>query len=297
MIAPQATGSLLRLSAVLALALGATGCAAADLRSEALVDEGATPERVERGRELLAAAAERHGLDAWRSRRTTEVTLRDDWASFLAVVTFSKPWDAEDLFALRFENGTFNAQAVFLEGRRAGQTIGLQAWRRYRRAPDGALTWDVERNRAGFVLPALVYFVELPFRLLDAPVVVFDETATFEGRPCDKVLATWGAPEPQPGLDQYVLWIDRETELVRRADFTVREEARFVAFTVFYDDYRTVDGVRVPFLQTVSAAEEAYRDDFAHQVRVESVRYDAFDVAELYPDPERTRVGDAKPGG
>ncbi len=271
------------------------GCATADLRSEQLREQGLRAEVRDRGHAVLDAMAHAHGLSAWRSKRTTQVTMRDDWDSALATLLRLKPWDDDELLRFRIENGTFNTRVDFLDGPRKGGVQGMQAWRTYTKESDGEIEFEDDKN-IRFFLPAITYFIELPFRLHKAPVVSYEGEAIFNSRRYDKVLVTWQSLSPNEH-DQYVLWINQVTGLMDLATFTIREQGDFFKSTIYFDDYRVVDGVQVAFRQTIADLQEDYAENYLHQMRLEEFSFDSFDRTELHIDTKLAAVGDTKPEG
>ena len=271
------------------------GACTADLRT-ARLDEGAlAPTRTHKGRALLTELGDRYGAAAWRRSTTTEVVFRDDWDSVLVAMMGMEPWDEEDLIRFRFRTGTFDIRADFMDGPRKGEVQGLQAWQTYAQAPDEAAPRFEEDDDVRFMLPAIVYLSELPFRLANAELVTYEGEAALDGRPHDRVFATWGGLEAHTGADQYLLWIDRASGQLTRADYTVREAARILDATVWYGDLRQVGGVTVPHRLTITDRGVAPAEGYLHQVRVQSFALDSFPEGVLYPRAGLARVGDAKP--
>ena len=270
-----------------------TGCATADLRSEQLRDRGLRADVRDRGHAILDAMVEAHGLSVWQSKRTTEVTMRDDWDSALATLLRIKPWDDDELLRFRIENGTFNTRVDFLDGPRKGAVQGMQAWRTYTKDLDSEIEFEDDKD-IRFFLPAITYFVELPFRLHKAPVVSYEGEEMFKSRRYDKVLVTWQSLNPNEH-DQYVVWINQTTGLMDLATFTIREQGDFFKSTIYFDEYREVDGVQVAFRQTIADFQEDYGEDYLHQIRLEEFSFDSFDRVELHPDAKLAAIGDSKP--
>jgi hypothetical protein len=297
--------------AALALALFALtlGSGDADLRNETVRRAETDPGLARRGRERLERLAEKHGLASWRRHATMEVVARDVWP-------LGGPWWPENAQRFRLQTllGTFTSRAELLDGRGAGELWGIQAWSPYKKkgagaevtflpGPDGALT---------FYLPTLQYFDELPFRLLSASVVLDAGSVRDRDRTYDLVFVTWKRAEPQEDLDQYLLWIDRETGLVAKVRYTVREALTrmppfqrrlvrpLVAGTIHFEDYRDIDGVEVPFVQTVTLpppelTRYPLSKHFFHRLALESAAFDTVTRDELLPDPARGEPGDRKP--
>jgi len=298
-----------RLASGLAVAAAAfamtLGSGHADLRNETARRNDAETER--RGRGKLEQLAERHGHGAWKRRSTMETVARDYWPG-------GGPWWPKDDQRFRSQAllGTFTSRAELLDGTGAGEIWGLQAWTPYKER-NRERTWVSKSEGAlTFYLPTLHYFNELPFRILSAPVVRDGGEVRHRGRSYDLVFATWRAAEPQPDLDQYVLWIDRETGLLSKVRYTVRDAVPrmpplmrklalpLVAGTMHYEDYRDIDGVQVPFLQTVTLqppelTRYPLSENYFHRLELEEARFDTVPREALLPDPALDEPGDRKP--
>jgi hypothetical protein len=300
-----------RLVALAALGLGAfaltLGTGHADLRTEAV--RYPAPDSERRGRELLDQLAERHGLAAWKRRTTMEVVGRDSWPG-------GGPWwpEATQRFRTQALLGTFTSRAELLDGRGRGELWGLQAWAPYKKRPaDAVPTFLSEPDRAiTFYLPTLQYFNELPFRLRSAPIVRYAGEAHQRGRHYQRVFVTWEGPEPRAAHDQYVLWIDQQTHLLSMVRYTLRDgvvwmpsvQARLfrsvMLGTMHYEDYREVDGVMLPFVQTVvlpppELTRYPLSEHFFHRIDVDEARFDTVPRETLLPDTARGETGDRKP--
>ncbi len=277
----------------------------ADLRSRTARRSDAETER--RGREKLERLAERHGYAAWKARTTMETVARDYWPGGSA-------WWPEDDQKFRSQAllGTFTSRAELLDGDAAGEVWGIQAWAPYKER-NRERTWVSKSEGAlTFYLPTLHYFNELPFRILSATVVRDGGEARHGGRAYDLVFASWRSAAPQPDLDQYVLWIDRETGLLAKVRYTVREAVPqmpplmqklalpLVAGTIHYEDYRDVEGIQVPFLQTVTLpppelTRYPLSENYFHRLELEEARFDTVPREALLPDAALGDPGDRKP--
>ncbi len=279
----------------------------ADLRNQTVLE--ADEESRSSGRALLARVAERHGLEAWRRHRTLTVVARDEWAE-------PGPWwpAASQAFRLEQLNGTFTSRAELLDGPAQGEIWGVQTWRGYKIVPPAAgARFESEWNGALlFYLPSLHYFNELPFRLLAAPTVVHAGEGRLGNRAYDLVFVAWDEAAPSGEHDQYVLWIARDSGLLEKAHYTVREAAALAppderevmqagaVGTIHYEDHREVGGVALPFRQIVTLfgpeqAVEPLEESFFHRIVVSEARWDGVAPGVLMPDPELPPPADRKP--
>jgi len=293
-----------------AIAVGGGGWLAsagwADLRTEVIRERGASPELAARGRHLLQEAARAHGIAAFRGRTTIEEVATDTWRP-------DGPWWPANPQRFRAQRrlGSFTSRVELLDGPLRGEIWGIQSWAAYKRTSHSAPRFASDRA-IEFYLPTLQYFDELPFRLLDAPLVLYAGEGTYLGRRYERVFVTWGSPEPHGEHDQYLLWIRPETKLVDAARYTLRDAVAlssplmrplmktFGAGTIHYRQYRSVDGVMVAFEQTVTLeppenTRAPLEEDRLHRLVIEAARFDTVDVAELTPDGSRPEAGDSKP--
>ena len=268
-----------------------------DLRNEKVkaAVEDASAHR--RGRELLERAARAHGLEAWERFTTQEVLAVDEWSQA------EHSWwpDGDQRFKHQSILGTFTSRMELRGGSRDGEVLGLQAWSPYHRKDPKASAKSNEERVVSFYLPTLQYFNELPFRLLSAEHVVHAGEATHRGRAYDLVFATWGSFDPNPKFDQYMVWIDRETLLIGLCHYTVRESGiPAAAGTIFFEDYRDVQGVQVAFVHTVTiggpdSAQYPLEENYFHRLMTESVTFDSVPRTVLLPLPGGTGAADRKP--
>lgn len=257
-----------------------------DLRPPGLHDLG-SPESARRGRSLLEETLEAHGGgQAWLTKKTTTTSVRDTWQGMLGAL--ANPWpDASAAVTMHFINGGMDSRAVFAQGSRSGETWGrLQDGRTYTIDRHGKLSFTNNKD-ARFILAALHYLNELPFRLArEAPQLAYVDSIHLHGRQYERILGTWGISlRPSSEYDQYLLYIDADTKRLAKVFYTVRDFARFAAGCMNYDDYRVVDGIAFPFLQTVTEQcdQKDYLSSNLHQVRVSKVNYNVF-------DPDRLRL-------
>ncbi|MEM7050914.1 MAG: hypothetical protein AAF604_14695 [Acidobacteriota bacterium] len=279
------------------LAVSTVGCGLADIRNSALQVEAPTAEAVERGRALLEATAERHGLAAWSTFRTQEVTAVDTWPGWKR---FMGHWPGEvQRFRTQTILGTFTSRAELLDGEKAGETWGIQSWATYKQQGDGEPEF-ADDDHILFYLPTLQYFNELPYRLRHAEIVAYAGEDEHNGKTYDLVYATWGSFAANETHDQYELWIGRDSGLLEMAFYTVRDGMKSAVGTIHFTDYREVQGVWFPFVQTViigSPKDTEYPLDknYFHRIEVESTAFDTVAPEALRPDPALRTVGDAKP--
>ncbi|MCI0417695.1 MAG: LytTR family transcriptional regulator [Acidobacteria bacterium] len=192
--------------------------------------------------------------------------------------------------------GSFTSRIDLLDGPAVGEVWGIQSWRAYKIEPgDRKLKW-VSDPAIEFYLPTLQYFAELPFRILSATHVAYAGETGYRGRRYDVVFATWRAFAPNSKYDQYQVWISRDSGLMEIVHYTRREGApSFAAGTMFYEDFRPVASILIPFKQTVTAtrpeqSRHPLDENFFHQLRLQSARLLEKEPESLYPVPTIVNV-------
>lgn len=274
-----------RLAAAALIALLATACTT-DIRPARLVDDGISPEAAAEGRAWIDRMVTAHGgLSAWKAHRDVEVVFTDTWPGWLAR-TAAMPWPQDgQTIVMGMLLGTDDARLTFRGGPDDGLTWGVQQWQTWRQPKGGAAVFE-EDGDIRFWVPTMAYFFALPFRIGEASTVAYAGDTTLDGRSHAIVYATWGSAEPQDDIDQYVLYIDRESHRLSWAHYTVRDLMLADQGAVRLGDLRTVEGIVVPFEMTMVGSVGG--DDVTHVMRLQSVDFGPGHPDSHYrPDPDR----------
>ena len=99
-------------------------------------------------------------------------------------------------------------------------------------------------------------------------------------------------------IDQYIVWIDKDTRLIEFAEYTVRKQFKFVKAAIHFAEYRDVQGVMVPFRMTITSEPKVATsiigtDKYLHEMRLENVVFDTIASTALYPHIEVGYISDA----
>jgi len=269
---------------LLGTAMLLSGCLA-DIRTVDLKNEEFTKANREKGRNLLQAMAEAHGVQAYQQHKSVSAVLRDEWSNGVAKL-FAMPWHANnELVQLDYWINTYDSSLQFKEGKAKGTIWGIQNWATYTRQSKTATPVFKKNKAVKFWLPTIQYFIAMPFAIQEATVVSYAGEATVNDKKYDLVAASWETLAPQKNIDQYLLWINRETKLLDYAQYTVRDMFSFITGTMTYEDYRAVDGVWLAFKQT-AGGEPGSNEKFMHRYVLETLTFDAItDSTVLYPKP------------
>ncbi len=249
----------------------------ADILPAGIEPTSVQSKRAEDGRALLERAASAHGLDRWRETAHIEMRLDDRW---YGIARLANPWPSSDVQATVTQTPeTFDSTVTFLSGPREGWTWGIEDWKTYTESPAGDRN-DRQRNNIRFILPTVQYFVDLPFRIIEAPIVRLADPQTIDGVEYDVVYATWGSVEANREFDQYLVFIDRETHRIDKVSYTVRELGSFLKGTCHLDDTREIDGIWIPHTLTVTGKLDADpKKKPVHVMKLTEVRVQSDEVA------------------
>lgn len=265
-----------------------TGACLADMRSGVLLERDA-PADAARGRALLGAAQDALCTgggcrERWLAQPAVSAELSDEWYGVARAVN---PWP-ENPIRLRFVfvPGQDDSYAVALaDGNTPGVIYGIHDWNVWRRNPGEAAVYE-DNADLRFMLPTLQYFLELPFRISDAAIVDYGGETRIGEVQYDVVYATWETYPPNPRVDQYMIYINKQTGRPERVGFSVRDMARFTTGAALYGDYRrTGEFLLAHDLQLTAAVDDPA---LVHQIKILEFRAPVeLDRAVLIPDPAR----------
>jgi len=252
------------------LVILSVGCGPTDIRPPSFRDTGITAQNASKGRALLESAARAHGLAAWQQFRAAEVTLTDHWFDTL-LRPFLMGWPHNDpSLRYSFLSGSLTGQIEFLSGPSKGMRWATHEGLSLEAAPGGP--WgQTDAHEPTGKIGAFQYFFEFPFRIIEADVVAYVDTQSLDGKTYDRVFASWRSEEPQPDIDQYVVWIEQQEKRIEHVAFTYREKNRLVNAVVHPSDYRELQGVWIAFRRTATRGIDGVHK--IHEYRLESVRF------------------------
>ncbi len=259
-----------------------------DVRPPELVEDGVTPEREQRGRDLLARLEDAHGgYPSWAGRPAARVELRDHWPGAV-MRALAMPWSESGLLMRStMLRGSDASRLEFLEGELDGTAWGIQNWVTYTDPPGDDPPVFEDDDTIRFWLPTLQYFFEAPFRLREAEVVADAGPTTVAGVTYQRVFLSWGSAEPRPRVDQYLAWISPESGRLEYLEYTVRDMMPAVAGCMHYRDYRQVEDLWVAM--TMAVVEGPGGPDALHRFELEQVGFEDVPRNLVVPRPDLSR--------
>ncbi len=258
-----------------------------DIRPPELAGEGITEEREQHGRELLSRLEDAHGgYPAWSARSGARVELRDHWPGRMMRAAVM-PWTQSGLLMRStMLRGKDALRLEFLEGKDAGNAWGIQNWMTYRVAGG---TWNFQDDDTiRFWLPTFQCYVEARVRHREGDVGAAAVPETLAGVTYQRVFVSWGKGEPQPGVDQYLAWIDPDSGRLEYLAYTVRDMMPAIVGCMHYRDYRQVDGLWVAM--TMAVVEGPGGPDALHRFELEDVRFEDVPRDFVMPRPDLARA-------
>ena len=223
-----------------------SGCKISDLRTNYME---INPTGLEgKGQEKLQLAWKKQGLDKISRFESYEVIGKDHWKGLVGSI--GKMWPVNNSkMRWRFVVNTFDSQLTILEGKKTNFTAGLQSWKYYEGKDSSNLAFQSKNNKkVVFGLAAFHYFFELADRLKEVPIVKYAGTSTYEGKGYDLVFVTWEKEEPHREHDQYLVYINQDSQKIEIVTYTIRDTyvpgAKSFKATVLFEDFRSIEGDR-----------------------------------------------------
>ncbi len=266
-----------------------------DISTPHVKAHGKEAENIRKGKEILNRTVEKLGFGKWRAHSTLELDAIDIWAK-------KNQWwpSTEQSFKARYLLGTFTSMMELTDGLWKGTVLGVQSWQGYKKKDENSPLVKSSDPLLLFYFPSLHYFSELPFRLVSAQFITYAGEGKHKSKTYDLVFSTWGTLEANAEHDQFVLWIDRDTSLVTMCHYTVRQAFSAAAGTIYYDSYKTVQGVMLPFkhfvlLEWPDEIRFPLEENFFHRLEIGNAKFDAIPNETLLPMSGLPKPRDWKP--
>lgn len=263
-----------------------------DLRPDTLVED--TPDARAAGTARLQAMASAHGAEAWQQYDVMDVMVDDTWHGAMMRGAMMHWEESPQSLHGRFARGTWTGEVELLSGPDTGERWGVQSWKTWK-AEAGGEPEFAHDSTVEFVVPTTQYFLELPLRIPSATIVLEAGQTTWNGKAYDLVFATWESPEPLSEMDQYVLFIDPDTGLLARTDFTVRDQGGGAVGSAHYLDYEDVGGVKMAKEIAIFGLLPGGVELPVHTFDMKDLQWDTVTVDALRPDPTLPDEGESKP--
>ncbi|MCI5056200.1 MAG: hypothetical protein MRY83_08830 [Flavobacteriales bacterium] len=226
------------------------------------------------GLKVLQKMYSAHSLHKWDSIDTYRVNISDEFYGIMG--KFGNPFPNNIAnFEFQAIPKTFTSRAIFRDINWENKVWGIQSWRTYATDKSGELKWHHPNDKTiEFWLPTYQYFIEAPIRIFEADIISYAGERSQDGRTYDLVYVTWKTTEPQKDIDQYILWVDRETNQLTQMQYTVRDQYRWIHATLRYTKYEEKLGLLFPSELEVNLWEPNNNDIF-HKITFDNLRLNA----------------------
>lgn len=256
---------IIRITSLLLVAVLIFGCVNFFKLSDLRTDGYQYPNDPDKAKLLMQEMGVAHQIHMWDSIETYHVEFEDEFFGFIGKQVHSFT-EQKMQFSLNYIPKTSNGQLEILNGEEKGKVWGIQDWQTYYKDTNGAIVQKKDKDLK-FWIPTYQYFIELPNRIQEANVVDYVGTNTIDGIECEGVIASWNTITPQRNIDQYIIWIDAESKMIVRVEYTIRDQYKFLTGWVDYPDYKEEDGFILP---TTIPSVSSMKDGLLHKMKVKS---------------------------
>ncbi|MBX2872899.1 MAG: hypothetical protein KTR30_12385 [Saprospiraceae bacterium] len=253
----------------------------------------------------LQGVIQAQGFEVLQEKNIYQFKATDHWPGWMGGI--AKIWpDKTTNFLFKHNFNTFDGSALLLDGKKRGDLIGLQSWIYYEKTKDSIAIQNMDTgdkfNKLEFGLVVFHYFLELPYRLYHAPIKRYYGQREWRGQTYDLVFVSWESEAANPDFDQYILWINTDSQLVDYCIYTLRDNnsalTRHKYGSIAYQDYRDIDGFQVPFNMPIllddGVVKKESLDKYFHQFTIQEFSFGGFEEQELYPLPDLPKMIDSK---
>ncbi len=254
----------MRLFVSFILMVGLFGSCLTDLRPKGKI-EGRT-----RNPEItLLKVAKAHGYQSWSRNRSFQCIVQDSFVGWIGKK--SSPFSESVVFLdADYKTGTGNGKLTIVSGEDSSEVWHYNNGLSYKSKEPQLMLTQVEDNNIDFWVPTYAYFIEFPFRILEADALEHLGSKRIGDKRYTKILASWNTVEPQKDIDQYLIYLD-ENQHIAWIEYTIRDQYPFLKGRAVYD-YQKIDGVLVPKQIRIYSNISGKRN-MLHQINISNFQY------------------------
>ncbi|WP_298541883.1 hypothetical protein [uncultured Aquimarina sp.] len=276
-------------------------CKTVDLRTDTIMEASSTEKeiQVKKGYQFLEAAWKAQGMDKLESHKNYEFTGLESWRSMMGKM--ANPWRVNNVnLTFRYAINTFDGRVEIASGKDAGEFFGLQSWEYYEGNKATPANFDLKKDKKrAFAVPTFHYFMELPNRLMQAPIKEYAGSDTILGQEYEMVIVTWGDDsEPTKEHDQYLVYINKDTKLIEIVSYSAHEGYLPGKHSLFgsirYSDFKNIEGILIPMKHESIFGNIKKEKKPIHTLQINSFEFDKVNQKILYPNPNLKKVGNNK---
>jgi len=241
-----------------------------------------------KGRQLLVEMGKAHGIENWQKISTYSVDFEEEFFGKLGERSSPYP-ETKTKLRLDYVPNTFNGRMT----QKSGKISGIQSWKTYHFSSNDDVVFEKDED-AYFWLPTYQYFIEFPLRIQNANAIAYAGEKEIDGVICDGILASWNKTKPQRKIDQYLIWIKRDTKQIFKLEYTIREVFTFIKGAAYFKDYKSYDGLLLPSSFPVES--NLVKEGLLHEMRILNFERNQLDKEILEPLNDNSSIdGDKKP--
>jgi len=243
-----------------------------------------------KGMKILSEMSKAHSLKTWDTINTYSVHVTDEFFGLLG--KFGNPFpNNKAAFDFTLIPKTFTSRAIFTDDKWKDIIWGIQSWKTYSNKGNTKSEFHAENDKLiEFWLPTYQYFFEVQLRVFEADKISYAGEREYNGKLYDLVFASWKSDKPQKDIDQYILWVERETKLLKRIQYTVRDQYRWIHATLFYNEYKNIGGLLIPKKMRISLM-SSNEDKIIHEINLTNIRLNEKEKMDLLLDPKLGTTG------
>ena len=182
-----------------------------------------------------------------------------------------------------FWAGTFIGRMTHQGGKLDGQQWGIQSWQTYTKQSIQSEVLFAHNKHIEFWLPTVQYFMEFPHRIDEATAWDYLGEKEFKGTKYDLLIASWNTVAPQKDIDQYIMWINKQTHRIDILEYTVRDFGKRIKAAGFYT-YFEHDGLLIP--KTLTIHPKLHKDNIMHTMEVANFAINEVKKEDLCPNKD-----------
>jgi len=258
--------------------------------SDLRTDEAIFSPNKKNARVLLQKMGQAHGIENWKDLETYSVEFRDEFYGVFGEMGNPFPMDTAE-FMLTYIPNTYDGKLEYLNGPFMTQTWGIQSWKTYRSNLSQGLKFE-ENAEMKFWIPTYQYFIEFPMRIQTADTVAYAGEKKINEIDCEGIIASWNTITPQRDVDQYLIWINKETHQIVKLEYTIRDQYNFLKGAVSFLDYQNFNGMLIPTNMPVES--NLVNGEVLHKMEILDILKNPITQRELRPNQALKILGDEK---
>jgi hypothetical protein len=259
-------GVLLRVFTILILLMG---CSTADLSTDNVRNQDKQPDLRDKAIRIYERSlSARGGFKTYKSFDSIRLRGTDLWHSSF-VRFFTPVTEQEQKFEVVFATKGDEISYIFLNGTREGQAIGVENGKTYRVIKKEREFSDSSKIR--LYLEPLTHYFQWPYKLFESPVLLYAGEENIRNQSYHLIFASSGGVAASSEHDQYVIYVNKKTYNVDYIDFTLRSLFESYKGTLHYRNFKTVQGLVVPFF--IGATDAVENQDFVHEFLFSEIQF------------------------